>query len=117
MKHCPRCRESFEDALSFCPRDGEVLQEAPESLVGQVLDGKYQVEGFIARGGMGAVYRARHILLGDSVVIKTLRPEMRGNAEWLRRFQREGAPRAVSATRTPSPSTTSRPRATGSSTW
>ncbi|HEX6183524.1 MAG TPA: serine/threonine-protein kinase [Pyrinomonadaceae bacterium] len=67
-----------------------MLQESPESFVGRVIDGKYRVEGFIAQGGMGAVYRARHILLGDEVVIKTLRSEMRNNAEWLKRFQREG---------------------------
>ncbi|HYE14652.1 MAG TPA: serine/threonine-protein kinase, partial [Pyrinomonadaceae bacterium] len=90
VKLCPACNGTFDDAATFCPRDGEVLQESPESIVGRVIDGKYQVEGFIAQGGMGAVYRARHILLGDSVVIKTLRPEMRTNAEWLKRFQREG---------------------------
>ncbi len=90
MKFCPKCNKTFEDAVGFCPTDGEVLQESPTSIVGQVLDGKYQVESFIAQGGMGAVYQAQHILLGDKVVIKTLRAEMRNNSEWLRRFQREG---------------------------
>ncbi|HJQ35119.1 MAG TPA: serine/threonine-protein kinase [Pyrinomonadaceae bacterium] len=90
MKLCPTCNETYDKTLTFCPDDGEVLQESPQDFVGRVIDGKYQVEGFIAQGGMGAVYRARHILLGDQVVIKTLRPEMRGNAEWLKRFQREG---------------------------
>jgi serine/threonine protein kinase len=90
MKTCAVCSSTFEDLVSFCPHDGEVLAEAQESLVGQVLDGQYEVEAFIAQGGMGSVYRARHILLQDRVVIKTLRPDMRNNAEWLRRFQREG---------------------------
>jgi eukaryotic-like serine/threonine-protein kinase len=90
MKFCPTCNTNFEDTLSFCPRDGDVLQESPENLVGKVLDGKYEIEKFLAQGGMGAVYLARHILLGDRVVIKVLRSEMRQNAEWLRRFQREG---------------------------
>ncbi|HEX5708334.1 MAG TPA: protein kinase [Pyrinomonadaceae bacterium] len=90
MRRCPKCGNEYEDAVGFCPRDGEVLQESKGELVGRVLDGKYEVEGFIAQGGMGAVYRARHILLGDRVVIKTLRSEMRTNSEWLRRFQREG---------------------------
>jgi serine/threonine-protein kinase len=90
MKFCPACKRNFDDASAFCPTDGEVLQESPETFVGQVLEGKYKIEGFIAQGGMGAVYRARHILLGDQVVIKTLRSEMRNNSEWLRRFQREG---------------------------
>lgn len=90
MKLCATCQNTFADTETFCPHDGEVLQESPQDIVGRVIDGKYQVESFIAQGGMGAVYRARHILLGDQVVIKTLRPEMRGNSEWLKRFQREG---------------------------
>jgi serine/threonine-protein kinase len=92
MKTCPQCGTSYESAATFCPRDGEVLEEreAGEEMVGRVLDGQYEIESFIARGGMGTLYRARHILLGDRVAIKTLKPEMRHNAEWLRRFQREG---------------------------
>lgn len=90
MKFCTVCNATFDDDKRFCPDDGEVLQESHENLVGHVIDGKYRIEGFIAQGGMGALYRARHILLGDEVVIKTLRSEMRSNSEWLRRFQREG---------------------------
>lgn len=90
MKLCAACNNTFADTETFCPHDGEVLQESPENIVGRLIDGKYKVESFIAQGGMGAVYRARHILLGDEVVIKTLRSEMRNSAEWLKRFQREG---------------------------
>src|SRR5436190_4097123 len=90
MKYCSVCNEKFDDTVSFCPKDGEVLEEDPSSLIGTVLDGQYQIEGVLGKGGMGAVYRARHILLGDRVAIKVLPPEMRSNTEWLRRFQREG---------------------------
>src|SRR5205809_4020871 len=90
MKYCPSCKEKFDDSVSFCPKDGEVLEEDSGSLVGKVLDGQYQIEDMLGKGGMGAVYRARHILLGDRVAIKVLPPEMRSNSEWLRRFQREG---------------------------
>src|SRR6266446_3440464 len=90
MKYCLTCNEKFDDSISFCPKDGEVLEEDPTSVVGTVLDGQYQIEGILGKGGMGAVYRARHILLGDRVAIKLLPPEMRSNTEWLRRFQREG---------------------------
>jgi serine/threonine protein kinase len=90
MKYCPVCKEKFDDSLSFCLTDGEVLEEDSSSFVGTVLDGQYQIEGILGKGGMGAVYRARHILLGDRVAIKVLPPEMRSNTEWLRRFQREG---------------------------
>src|SRR5260370_12483391 len=90
MKYCLTCNEKFDDSISFCPKDGEVLEEDPTSVVGTVVDGQYQIEGILGKGGMGAVYRARHILLGDRVAIKLLPPEMRSNTEWLRRFQREG---------------------------
>src|SRR5216683_2605111 len=90
MKHCTICKVKYDDSVSFCPVDGEVLEDDPSSIVDTVLDGQYQIEALLGKGGMGAVYRARHILLGDRVAIKLLPPEMRSNTEWLRRFQREG---------------------------
>ncbi|MCA1600485.1 MAG: protein kinase [Acidobacteria bacterium] len=90
MKHCTICKIRYDDSVSFCPVDGEVLEDDPSSIVDTVLDGQYQIESMLGKGGMGAVYRARHILLGDRVAIKILPPEVRTNAEWLRRFRREG---------------------------
>jgi len=90
MKYCTLCKSKYEDGLSFCPTDGEVLEDDPSSIVGTVLDGQYQIESLLGKGGMGAVYLARHILLGDRVAIKILPPEVRTNADWLRRFRREG---------------------------
>src|SRR5688572_15045620 len=90
MKYCTVCKEKFEDGLSFCPTDGEVLEDDPSSLVDTVLDGQYRVESLLGKGGMGAVYLGRHILLGDRVAIKILPREVQNNAEWLRRFRREG---------------------------
>src|SRR6478672_2833673 len=90
MKQCTLCKTRYEDGVSFCPVDGEVLEDDPSSIVNTVLDGQYQIESMLGKGGMGAVYGARHILLGDKVAIKILPPEVRNNAEWLRRFRREG---------------------------
>jgi len=90
MKYCTLCKGKYEDGLSFCPTDGEVLEDDPSSIVGTVLDGQYNIESLLGKGGMGAVYLARHILLGDRVAIKILPPEVRNNADWLRRFRREG---------------------------
>src|SRR5678809_1472012 len=90
MKYCTACKSKYDDNVSFCSIDGEVLEDDPSSIVGTVLDGQYQVESLLGKGGMGAVYLARHILLGDRVAIKILPPEVRTNSEWLRRFQREG---------------------------
>jgi serine/threonine protein kinase len=90
MKYCTACKAKYDDSVSFCSIDGEVLEADPASIVDTVLDGQYQMEALLGKGGMGAVYRARHILLGDLVAIKVLPPEVRNNAEWLRRFRREG---------------------------
>lgn len=90
MKYCTICKTKYEDGISFCPTDGEVLEDDPSSIVGTVLDGQYKIETLLGKGGMGAVYLARHILLGDRVAIKILPQEVRTNAEWLRRFRREG---------------------------
>src|ERR1041384_65934 len=90
MKYCTACKAKYDDSVSFCSIDGEVLEADPASIVDTVLDGQYQMEALLGIGGMGAVYRARHILLGDRVAIKVLPPEVRNNAEWLRRFRREG---------------------------
>src|SRR6476619_5089431 len=90
MKYCTVCKAKYEDSVSFCSIDGEVLEDDPSSFVGSVLDGQYQIESLLGKGGMGAVYLARHILLGDRVAIKILPQEVRTNADWLRRFRREG---------------------------
>jgi len=90
MKYCTVCKRQYDDSVSFCSIDGEVLEEDPTSFVGSVLDGQYKIESLLGKGGMGAVYLARHILLGDRVAIKILPPEVRNNSEWLRRFRREG---------------------------
>ena len=90
MKYCPTCNAKYEDSTSFCANDGEVLEDDATAIVDSTLDGQYHIESLLGKGGMGAVYRARHILLGDKVAIKVLPPQMRNNAEWLRRFRREG---------------------------
>src|SRR5919202_1626606 len=90
MKYCPICNAKYDDSISFCATDGEVLEEDITSLVDQTLDGQYHIEAMLGKGGMGAFSRARHILLGDRVAIKVLPPQMRKNAVWLRRLRREG---------------------------
>src|SRR5512137_596956 len=56
---------------------------------GTLLDGRYEILGLLASGGMGEVYRARRVLLGDDVAVKVIRMAG-GDADDLReRFLRE----------------------------
>ena len=65
------------------------LDSVTDSLIGQTLDSRYQVEARIGRGGMGDVYLARHLLLGSKVALKVLAGERAGDPNAARRFVRE----------------------------
>lgn len=51
--------------------------------------GSYQIEGVIAEGGMGIIYRAVHVDLLKPVALKTLRPILIHDRNCLERFRRE----------------------------
>jgi len=61
----------------------------PLALVGATLDGRYELVGHLATGGMGAVFRARHVHLRKDVAVKVLRPDLTSSAEIVERFRRE----------------------------
>ena len=67
---------------------------------GEVLDGRYEILELLARGGMGAVYRARRILLGDDVAVKVLSTP--DDASLRERFLRESRAAAVEQIHSPS---------------
>lgn len=50
---------------------------------------KFEIERPLGEGGFGAVYRARHSLLGYPVALKLLHPEHATSAEIIERFARE----------------------------
>ena len=56
---------------------------------GAILDGKYQIRGRLAGGGMGEVYLARRTFLGDEVAVKVIRPVGPDPFVWRERFLRE----------------------------
>ncbi|MEM9693076.1 MAG: serine/threonine-protein kinase, partial [Myxococcota bacterium] len=56
---------------------------------GTVIDGKYRVEGLLGEGGMGAVVRATHTVLGHPVAIKLIRSQTAQTEEARLRFVRE----------------------------
>jgi serine/threonine-protein kinase len=88
MKECPACRRCFTDDINNCPDDGDATAT---TLAGEpVLDGRYQLEMRLGQGGMGAVYKARHIFLKTAHAIKVILPDLVGNDPMLTtRFRQE----------------------------
>jgi serine/threonine protein kinase len=60
-----------------------------ERFIGEVLDGKYQLERLLGQGGMGAVYLATHLGTERPVALKLITPEFMRNDEFVERFKRE----------------------------
>jgi serine/threonine-protein kinase len=80
--------------VQVCPADDSILLDnailgQADPLLGQTLDDKYLLESRLGIGGMGTVYRGRHLFLDRPVAIKILNRRF-GEGEAAReRFRRE----------------------------
>jgi serine/threonine-protein kinase len=57
--------------------------------IGSNLDGKYEVLARVRGGGMGEVYRVRHVHLHETRIIKLLRAGLEAQSDAAERFHRE----------------------------
>ncbi|WP_055700691.1 Stk1 family PASTA domain-containing Ser/Thr kinase [Streptomyces silaceus] len=60
-----------------------------DPLVGQLLDGRYRIDGRIAVGGMATVYRAVDTRLDRVLALKVMHPTLAADASFVDRFIRE----------------------------
>jgi serine/threonine-protein kinase len=65
------------------------LSESFDSLVGATLAGRYQIVRRIGEGGMGAVYEAKHTLIGKRVAVKVLLEKFHTKTDFVARLLQE----------------------------
>ncbi len=89
MRYCPTCHRTYPADYNVCPADQSALQSAHELQPGMVIRNKYEILERIGIGGMGFVYRGRHITFNETCAIKIVNDAIAGDANFLRRFQTE----------------------------
>jgi len=89
-KSCVLCSATFQGNITVCPNDGSPLTSlVADKKQGDIIAEKYQILEVLGAGGMGKVYKAKHLLMNRTVAIKTLLPQSVSNAIALKRFQQE----------------------------
>jgi serine/threonine protein kinase len=90
MKVCIVCDSEYGEDLEVCPQDGSSLMPSSrDAYIGQVIQDRYRIESLIAKGSMGAVYRATQLLINRDVAVKVLLHHLGNDDAALKRFQRE----------------------------
>ena len=76
-------------ALTPHSEEDETPSDTLDTLVGTVLEAKYEITRKIGQGGMGAVYEATHKLIGKRVAVKVLLDKYAQKDQIVARLQQE----------------------------
>jgi len=87
--NCLRCRQPIESELEQCPHCGERVTHFQRTYAARLIDGKYQIIDRLGIGGMGEIFKVRHIHLNELRVIKIMRPNIAQDEQGMQRFLQE----------------------------
>ncbi len=86
---CPNCGDALGPGVLRCPRDGALINDHFDPLVGATLAGRFRLIARLGRGGMSSVYLARHTVIDRLGAVKVLRQDLSGDPVHRDRFLRE----------------------------
>jgi serine/threonine protein kinase len=87
--NCLKCKQPIDEQLDQCPACGERVTVFQRTYATRLLDGKYQILDRLGIGGMGEIFKVRHIHLNELRVIKIMRPNVAADDQGLQRFLQE----------------------------
>jgi eukaryotic-like serine/threonine-protein kinase len=108
--NCPHCEQVLRESARFCDGCGSTINTADatvtsqlppgedtevDALIGKVIGEKYRLLSLLGKGGMGSVYRALRLQIGDHVAIKVLHDEYVHEPKAVERFRREAQAAAM----------------------
>ena len=83
----PRSTDEGAAARGYVP--------GPDPRVGLILDSKYKLLESLGQGGMGSIFRAQRLHIGDEVAVKLLHHDLVREKQALERFRREARAAAM----------------------
>lgn len=87
--NCLKCKQAIDSQYDQCPHCGEKVTNFQRTYSSRLLDGKYQIIDRLGVGGMGEIFKVRHIHLNELRVIKIMRPNVAADDQGLQRFLQE----------------------------
>jgi TPR repeat protein/tRNA A-37 threonylcarbamoyl transferase component Bud32 len=90
QKTCSKCGKEYPYETAICTDDGFPLVVVSEKLIrASKIGQRYVLEEEIGQGGMGAIFKARHIAMDRQVAIKVLLADISKDPQAMMRFQVE----------------------------
>ncbi|GEM_PF-1789402 len=89
MKECPSCGYKNANKAKFCIECAARFDAEEDLFLGTTIENRYKILSKIAEGGMGTVYRAKHLRIDKDIALKILHPELTHDKKVIKRFENE----------------------------